>query len=80
MIHPVIGWFEIMQYDNKIAISIAKLVETTWLYRYPIPMEITYDQVSEFIRHYFIKSLIGREYGIIDKPSTLVNPTSNVIL
>ena len=30
MINPMIGWFEITQYDNKIVISIANLVETTW--------------------------------------------------
>ena len=65
MIEPVTGWFEITQYDDKIAISIANLVETMWLTRYPIPMEITYDQGSEFIGHEFIKSLIETEYRII---------------
>ena len=40
----VTGWFEIMQYDDKIAISTADLVETTRLTRYPRPMEITYEQ------------------------------------
>ena len=44
MIDPVTGWFEITQYDNKGAISIANLVETMWLTRYPITTEITYDQ------------------------------------
>ena len=29
MINPVTGWFEIAQYDDKKAISIANLVETT---------------------------------------------------
>ena len=47
-----------MKYDNKISISIADLVETTCLTRYPRPMEITYDQGSEFISHEFRKSLI----------------------
>ena len=32
MIDPVTGWFEIAQYDDKNAISIANLVETTWMY------------------------------------------------
>ena len=31
MIYPVTGWFEITQYDEKIAILTKKLVETTWL-------------------------------------------------
>ena len=58
MIYPVTVWFEIAQYDDKRAIYIAKLVETTWLSRYPIPMEITYGQGSQFISPVFIKSLI----------------------
>ena len=58
MIDPVTGWFEIMQYNDKRAISIANLDETMWLTRYPIPMEIMYDQVSEFIGPQFIKFLI----------------------
>ena len=46
MIDPVTGWLEIIQYDDKIAITIANLVETMWLTRYPRPMEIKYDQGS----------------------------------
>ena len=60
MIDPVTGWLEITQYNDKRVISIANLVETKWLYRYPIPMEITYDQVSEFIGREFRKYLIER--------------------
>ena len=37
-----------------------KLVETTWMSRYPRPMEITYDQGSESIGLEFIKYLIER--------------------
>ena len=44
MINPVTGWFEIVQYDDKREITIANLVETMWLSRYPIPIEIMYDQ------------------------------------
>ena len=46
MVDPVTGWFKIIQYDNTCLISIEKLVENTWLTRYPRPTEITYDQVS----------------------------------
>ena len=49
VIDPVTGWFEIAQYNDKIAMSIADLVETTWLSRYPRPIEIMHDQGSEFI-------------------------------
>ena len=41
MIDPITGCFEIVQYDDKRAITIEKLVETTWLSRYPRPIEIT---------------------------------------
>ena len=77
MIDIVTGWFGIAQHEYKRAISIANLVETTWLSRYPIPIEITYDQVNEFIGHDFRKSLTEIEYGINSKPSTFVNPMSN---
>ena len=33
IIDPETGWFEIAQYYDKRAISIATLVETTWLSR-----------------------------------------------
>ena len=78
-IHPVTGWFKIMQYDNKCAISIVKLIETTWMVRYPRPMEIMYDQVSEFIIHKLRKPLIETEYGILSKPSNLGSPSYNSI-
>ena len=38
MINTVTVWFEIVQYDDKRAITIANLVETTWLSRHPRPM------------------------------------------
>ena len=60
MIDPIIEWFKITQYDNKILISIADFVETMWLTGYLRPMEITYDQGSEFIGHEFIKFLIEK--------------------
>ena len=44
MIDPVIGWFEVVPYDDKRVISVSNLVETTWMYRYPRPIEITYNQ------------------------------------
>ena len=53
MINPVRGLFEITKYNYKRAISVANLVETMWLSRYPIPMEITYEQGSEFIGNEF---------------------------
>ena len=37
-------WFEVERYDGKRAITIVNLVETTWMSRYPRPIEIMYDQ------------------------------------
>ena len=54
----------------KKAISIANLVETMWLSRYPIEIENTYDQVKEFIGNKFRKSLIETEYRVTAKPVT----------
>ena len=80
MIYPVTGWFEIAQYNDKGERDIANLVETKWLSRYPRPIEITYDQLSEFIGHKWIKYLIETEYSITAKPITSVNPMSNALL
>ena len=80
MVDPVTGRFETAQYEDKRAISTANLVETTWMSRYPIPIETTYDQGKEFIGHEFRKSLIEMEYRITAKPSTLGNSISNVVL
>ena len=55
MIDPVRGWFEITKYDKKRAISTVELVETTLLTKSPRPIEISYDQGSEFINHEFRK-------------------------
>ena len=35
MIDPVTRWFEVTQYSNKKEMTIANLVETVWLARYP---------------------------------------------
>ena len=73
MIDCIIGWFKITQYNYKRVISIVHLVENKWLSRHPIPMEITYDQGSEFIGHEFSKSPNKKKYGITAKPSIRSN-------
>ena len=50
---PVTGWFEVTQYWDKKTTTVVKLVETTWLVRYPWPVDITYDQGGEFLGHEF---------------------------
>ena len=44
MFNSIKGWFEIAQYEDKRAISIANLVKTMCMSRYPRPIYITYDQ------------------------------------
>jgi cleavage and polyadenylation specificity factor subunit 1 len=49
MIDPATGWFEMVNTTTKDAATIADIVETTWLTRYPIPQEIIYDRGTEFL-------------------------------
>ena len=58
MIYLVTVWYKITQYDDTCVISIAKLVETTWLAIYLRPTENKYDQGSDFIVNDFRGSLI----------------------
>ena len=44
MINPVTILIQVVRYDDKRAITIANLVETMWMSRYPRSIEITYDQ------------------------------------
>ena len=49
VIDPVIGWFEIVRYGDKKAITIANLVETKWLSRYPRPIEKCTNKDQNFL-------------------------------
>ena len=80
MIDPVTGWFEVAQYNDKKAMTIADLAETTWLVQYPWPVEITYDQGGEFLCHEFENSLTGKEYGIKTKPDSSGNMQEKSII
>ena len=80
MIDLVTGWFEVTQYSNKEAMTIMNLVETTWLVRYPWPVEIMYDQGGEFLCHEFKNSLIYNEYGLKNKHYSPGNPQSNATI
>ena len=60
--------------------TIVNLVETTWMVRYPWPVEITYDQGEEFIGHEFKDILIEHEYGIKNNLDSPRNPQANEII
>ena len=79
MIDPATGWFEIKQYDDKRAISVAEVVEQQWLNRYPWPLKIQVDRGSEFVGHEF-KTMCKRDYNIKCKFITTRNPQANAII
>jgi transposase InsO family protein len=78
MIDPTTGWFEMKQINDKEATTVANIVETTWLTRYPWPTMITYDQGTEFMAEF--AHMICNDYGIKSKPITKRNPQANAII
>jgi len=80
MIDPATGWFEVQEYKDKRAATIANIVEQTWYARYPWPTIITYDRGNEFIGHEFEKKFVTEEYGTTVKGATVRNPQANSIL
>ena len=79
MIDPATGWFELHQFDDKRAITIANIVEQEWLSRYPWPTQVTFDRGSEFMGEDF-KKMLTSDYGIKRKPITVRNPQANAIV
>ena len=80
MIDPITDWFEVTQYNNKKVMSIANLVETTWLVQYPFPEEIMYYRGGEFLIHEFKNGLIEQEYRIKTNPDFYGNSQANAIV
>jgi transposase InsO family protein len=79
MIDPATGWFEIAQYDDKKAITVANIVEQQWLARYPRPTYITLDRGSEFIGQDF-RDMVVNDYGIKRKVISTRNPQANAVV
>ena len=82
MIDPATGWFEIATYDDKRSMTVANIVEHTWLSRYPRPSEVTVDRGKEFIGSAFKDELCEKEYDIEVKfaTTTTANPQANSIV
>ncbi len=85
---PVIKWIrrqtvndkELLIADeifDKTSEHIAKLVNKTWLCRYPRCHHLIYDNGSEFKLHF---EYLWESYGITRKPTTVKNPQANGIL
>ncbi len=62
---------------DKTSERIAKLVNKTWLCRYPRFRHLIYDNGSEFKLHF---KYLCESYGIKRKPATVKNPRANGIL
>ena len=63
MINPAIGWFEIVkvptfdldevtgvndEYIHKSSVMVSQLFNNTWLYGYPRPRKLVFDNISKF--------------------------------
>ena len=79
MVDPATGWFEVHEYGDKRAITVANIVEQQWLTRYPRPDLITYDKGPEFMGVEF-RNMVEQEYSIKTKPITTRNPQANAII
>ncbi len=62
---------------DKTSERIAKLVNKTWLCRYPRCCHLIYNNRSEFKLHF---EYLCESYGITRKPTTVKNPRANGIL
>eukprot|EP00957_Ditylum_brightwellii_P018385 1383843-Ditylum_brightwellii.AAC.1 len=78
MIDPVTLWFEIAEIETKRADTIANVVKTTWLTRYPYPTEVVLDRGKEFTTE--CSEMILKDYGVKKKPIIVRNPQENSII
>ena len=62
---------------DKSSAQISRLFNKSWLCRYPCPVEIIYDNGSEF-KLYFRE--LCDSYSIKRKPTTVKNPRANAVL
>ena len=74
MIDPATGWFEIAKHDDKCAITVANIIERTWLNRCPWPDKINLDRGKELIRIDF-KDMARSSHGGQDQVHDCQMPT-----
>ena len=77
IIDMVTNLVEIKRIDNKTAAHVALQFENTWLARYPRPVNLIYDQGTEFTGYWFQRML--RRHNIKPKPITTKNPQANAV-
>ena len=73
MIDPATGQFQIAKHDDKCAITIANIIERTWLNRHPWPDQVNLDRGKEFVGIDF-KDMVKSSYGVKTKFVTARNP------
>ena len=88
-IDPATGWFEIAEvptfdlelikkgnkeYIDKSSARISQLFNNTWLCRYPRPVEVVYDNGSEFKKDF---QPLLKDFDIKPKCTTVENPQAN---
>lgn len=79
LIDPASGWFELHQYNDKRAITVANVGVQEWFARYPWPTHITFDRANELHGHEF-EHMILHDYGIKCKSMTVRKPQANTIV
>ena len=77
MIDPATGWFEIARIINPNTDEAQRAFDSCWLARYPRPVEVGYDNGSEFK---WLFAELCANMGITPKISTDYNPQSNAII
>ena len=71
------GKMTCQQTFDKTSDRIARLVNKTWFSRYPRPVDVVFDNGSEF-KLYLLRLL--DTFGVTKKPTTVKNPQANGIL
>ena len=52
MTNPATGCFEMAKITNKTAAEISDITEKTWFTHYPLPQQIVFDRVTEFMAEF----------------------------
>lgn len=79
MMNPATGWFEIAKYDIKRAITVANIVEQSWLSRYLRPSIVTLDRGREFVGKEFA-NMVEKDYGIKRNIIMMRNAQANSVI
>ena len=77
MIDPATNWFEISVSKGATSEEAQRILDSTWLARYPRPQEIGFDNGGEFKATF---NDLCANMGLTRKPSLEYNPQSNAII